>query len=272
MTLHTSSATAANGILSVRVSCNLPDAPCVGAFLACDPNKFCFGTKPPGPQPAYGGRIAGSDFQVPSGQTMTIDVAMTPLGTQLAMRPAGYKAAVYISLRDYGVGQPSTQGSSPADPIGQPADHDRRLARPSLLRLLGEARPEHLLVELTHRGLGHLVDELNAVGEPPLRDSLLQELADLVGIQRAARTRDNAGARPLAPALVGTAITAASSTSGWAMIAFSSSTELIHSPPDLTRSLVLSTSLMNDPSTTSATSPVRSHPSSVNFSTPVSSL
>ena len=35
-------------------------------------------------------------------------------------------------------------------------------------------------------------------------------------------------------------ITAASATAGCAMIAFSSSTELIHSPPDLIRSLVRS--------------------------------
>ena len=39
----------------------------------------------------------------------------------------------------------------------------------------------------------------------------------------------------------GTAITAASSTCGWAIIAFSSSTVEIHSPPLLTRSLVRST-------------------------------
>ena len=39
-------------------------------------------------------------------------------------------------------------------------------------------------------------------------------------------------------------ITAASLTCGWAMISFSSSTEEIHSPPDFTRSLVRSTSLM----------------------------
>ena len=38
-----------------------------------------------------------------------------------------------------------------------------------------------------------------------------------------------------------TPITAASATSGWPMIAFSSSTELIHSPPDFTTSLVRST-------------------------------
>ena len=40
----------------------------------------------------------------------------------------------------------------------------------------------------------------------------------------------------------GIPITAASATFGWAMIAFSSSTEEIHSPPDFTRSLVRSTS------------------------------
>jgi hypothetical protein len=39
----------------------------------------------------------------------------------------------------------------------------------------------------------------------------------------------------------GTAITAAWPTSGWPMRAFSSSTLEIHSPPDLTRSLVRST-------------------------------
>src|SRR4029077_10119391 len=38
----------------------------------------------------------------------------------------------------------------------------------------------------------------------------------------------------------GAAITAASCTAGWATIAFSTSTELIHSPPDLIRSLVRS--------------------------------
>ena len=36
-------------------------------------------------------------------------------------------------------------------------------------------------------------------------------------------------------------MTAASATFGWPMISFSSSTELIHSPPDFTTSLVRST-------------------------------
>src|ERR1700760_2462987 len=42
----------------------------------------------------------------------------------------------------------------------------------------------------------------------------------------------------------GTAITAASKTSGWAMTAFSSSTEEIHSPPDLITSFVRSEIVM----------------------------
>jgi hypothetical protein len=60
-------------------------------------------------------------------------------------------------------------------------------------------------------------------------------------------------------------MTAASMTFGWLMTTFSSSTEEIHSPPDFTRSFVRSTSLMNAPSVSCATSPVRSQPSS-NFS------
>ena len=43
---------------------------------------------------------------------------------------------------------------------------------------------------------------------------------------------------------LGTAMTAASAMSGWAMSWFSNSTEEIHSPPDLIRSLVRSTRRM----------------------------
>src|SRR5271170_5070208 len=42
----------------------------------------------------------------------------------------------------------------------------------------------------------------------------------------------------------GTAMTVASKTSGWAMTAFSSSTDEIHSPPDLITSLVRSEMVM----------------------------
>src|SRR6056297_99033 len=60
--------------------------------------------------------------------------------------------------------------------------------------------------------------------------------------------------------------TAASALLGWAISSFSSSTELIHSPPDLMRSLVRSTSRIRPRSSTVATSPVRSQPSAVKLS------
>src|SRR5439155_1757016 len=56
-------------------------------------------------------------------------------------------------------------------------------------------------------------------------------------------------------------ITAAPSTSGCAMRAFSSSTEEIHSPPDLMTSLARSVIWMKPLASTVPTSPVRSQPS-----------
>ena len=50
------------------------------------------------------------------------------------------------------------------------------------------------------------------------------------------------------------------------MMAFSRSTELIHSPPDLIKSLVRSQTLMYPSASMVATSPVRNHPSAVNLS------
>ena len=49
------------------------------------------------------------------------------------------------------------------------------------------------------------------------------------------------------------------------MIAFSRSTELIHSPPDLMTSLDRSVSRRNPSGVSAPTSPVRSQPSSLNF-------
>src|SRR5438105_4793410 len=60
-------------------------------------------------------------------------------------------------------------------------------------------------------------------------------------------------------------ITAASMILGWAMIAFSNSTDEIHSPPDLITSLVRSTIWMYPSGLIFATSPVRNQPSSVSF-------
>ena len=50
------------------------------------------------------------------------------------------------------------------------------------------------------------------------------------------------------------------------MSAFSRSTELIHSPPDLIRSLVRSVIFMKPSASMVATSPVRSQPSPVHLS------
>src|SRR5258707_7238504 len=60
-----------------------------------------------------------------------------------------------------------------------------------------------------------------------------------------------------------TATTPASRTAGWVIKAFSRSTVLIHSPPDFTRSLLRSTSLMHPSGSMVATSPVRNQPSAV---------
>ena len=66
--------------------------------------------------------------------------------------------------------------------------------------------------------------------------------------------------------------TAASFTFGWLMITFSRSTELIHSPPDLMRSLVRSAMRIEPYSSIAATSPVFIQPSSVDSCTPESGL
>src|SRR3954469_22901629 len=67
-------------------------------------------------------------------------------------------------------------------------------------------------------------------------------------------------------------MTAASATLGWPMMAFSRSTDEIHSPPDLMTSLVRSTRRMYPCGVTTAMSPVFSQPSSVNDSDERSSL
>ena len=64
----------------------------------------------------------------------------------------------------------------------------------------------------------------------------------------------------------GIAITAASATAGWAISRFSRSTEEIHSPPDLTRSLERSQIRRLPDSSIATTSPVANQPSSVYFS------
>src|SRR4051812_29955766 len=74
-----------------------------------------------------------------------------------------------------------------------------------VLLLLGELLAERLLGELAHRGLGDLLDELDALRHPPAGDAALEEVAHLVGVEVGARLGHHAGQRPLAPALVGDA-------------------------------------------------------------------
>ena len=66
----------------------------------------------------------------------------------------------------------------------------------------------------------------------------------------------------------GMAMTAASATPSWAISRFSRSTEEIHSPPDLTRSLERSQIFRFPVASIVTTSPVENQPSSENFSPP----
>ena len=67
-------------------------------------------------------------------------------------------------------------------------------------------------------------------------------LVAAVGCSSGRRTTQATGRSPQRASA--TPMTAASDTPGWAMSSFSSSTELIHSPPDLITSLARSTSRM----------------------------
>src|SRR5881296_304889 len=83
--------------------------------------------------------------------------------------------------------------------------------------------PEHLLVELSDAGFGHGVDDLDLVGQRPAGELRAQEVDDLPRLDDAPGLRHHASEGPLDPLRVGTAITAASRTFGWAMIMFSTS-------------------------------------------------
>ena len=110
-----------------------------------------------------------------------------------------------------------------------------------LERSLGELPAQHLLVELAHARLRDRLDEGELVRQPPLGDQRLEVLAQVL---RRAGSRPPCSTTQASGRSVqrssGLAITAASSTSGCAISAFSSSTEEIHSPPDLIRSLARS--------------------------------
>src|SRR5689334_20410491 len=63
----------------------------------------------------------------------------------------------------------------------------------------GVALAQGLLVELAHRGLGHLVDERPHVGHLPVGDPAGEELAQAVHADLLTLANDDRGQRPLAP-------------------------------------------------------------------------
>ena len=99
VSLGSSGATAANGVITVPLSCDLSTA-CRGAFLLCLPGAgFCQG----GSQESTSGRIAGSDFVIPAGTTSDVPVALTTIGKQLAAQTGGINPIVLIDMLDYGI-------------------------------------------------------------------------------------------------------------------------------------------------------------------------
>src|SRR5436190_4603827 len=68
---------------------------------------------------------------------------------------------------------------------------------------VGEACPEHLLVELADARLRHLFDERPTLGELPARDARIEELAEVVRAHVRAALQHDARERPLRPLRVG---------------------------------------------------------------------
>ena len=123
--------------------------------------------------------------------------------------------------------------------------------------LLHEPLAQRRLLELAGGRARDLVDELEAVGDLPLGVGARQDARAAARARppgRRAATTTASGRSPQRSS--GIAITAASATSGWAISRFSRSTEEIHSPPDLTRSLERSQIFRLPPSSILTTSPV----------------
>lgn len=119
VTLESGGATATNGIITVKLRCNLSTA-CRGAFLLCLPSFTCWG----GPTShGAGGRLAGSDFVVPPGATREVGVALTTLAGRVVSNQQPFSAGVLVDLLDYGNVLVPSRGFSLAstDPPAYPA-------------------------------------------------------------------------------------------------------------------------------------------------------
>jgi hypothetical protein len=123
VTLESGGATIANGMTTVKLTCNLSTA-CRGAFLICLPTVLCeIGSTEMG----AGGRLAGSDFVIPPGITSDVGVAFTALGKQVVSGPSAYNATVLVDLLNYGTvlnttnSNPGNFGLISTDPPTYPA-------------------------------------------------------------------------------------------------------------------------------------------------------
>jgi hypothetical protein len=95
VTVHGTSATAADGVVTMSVSCNLATT-CEGAFLLCVVSEFCSGLD------MDGGRLGGSDFVVPAGATRDVPVTLTDMGSLAASQIGGYRSTYLVNLLNYG--------------------------------------------------------------------------------------------------------------------------------------------------------------------------
>jgi hypothetical protein len=127
VTLESSGATATNGVLTVKLRCNLSTA-CHGAFLLCMPLFTCWN----GPtESGAGGRLAGSDFVLPPGAIRDVGVTLTPLARQVVSDQEPRGADVLVDLLDYGIviGNDSRTGNfslASTDPPAYPAGSTSR--------------------------------------------------------------------------------------------------------------------------------------------------
>ena len=118
------------------------------------------------------------------------------------------------------------------------------------------------LEELAGRAVREFVDKEDVIRHPPFGDLALiegQQIGGASASSRACGRRSTSGRSSHFGCL--TPITAASAISGCAIARFSSSIELIHSPPDLMTSLERSVICMKPSASMVATSPVKNQPS-----------
>ena len=94
--------------------------------------------------------------------------------------------------------------------------------------------------QLAGRRVGQFRHEDDVFGQLPLREPTGQKAAQLECCRGLPGPQHDHRQGRSSHFVSGMAMTAASATAGWATRAFSMSTELIHSPPDLIRSLIRS--------------------------------